>query len=440
MTATRRGLGEEERVVYLPGQEHRRRRSRRRWERLPAHEVEARFELVEKAPVLYTLPQGTLRALVRRMRRVDAHPGELLLEQGRPSDVLYVVESGCCEVLAELEPGNPVSLTYLRPGDICGAQLASGGEASDLTVRIAAPTTLLALDREALLTSLLAEPGDLLDRLATFHLQRLETASAHLQRLAATTSDGAEVVGVYSPSGGAGKTLVAVNLAAALAQRHPSEVVLFDLSLPFNRSALLMNLIPTGSVAEATSPPEGASFEEMVLSAALYHPGGMMVVPAAVRPEEADLLNAGWVQRALEELARAFSYVVIDLGVAMSECTLAAIDKVDDLVLVTNPDIGTVNDTKAVHALLTDYLHVPSAHVHPVLNHRNTGSALTRQDVEASLGRKVVLEIPYDGPRPDAAGLVGDVLFLKDPKSEFTRAAAELAQLLDGTPALEREG
>ena len=49
---------------------------------------------------------------------------------------------------------------------------------------------------------------------------------------------------IYSPKGGVGKSLLAVNLAVALAHQHPNSVALVDLSLTFGHDMLLLNLQP----------------------------------------------------------------------------------------------------------------------------------------------------------------------------------------------------
>ncbi len=53
------------------------------------------------------------------------------------------------------------------------------------------------------------------------------------------------IVAVYAVKGGAGRTTIAVNLAAAIGQKHRGECVLIDLSLPYNHAALVANLAPT---------------------------------------------------------------------------------------------------------------------------------------------------------------------------------------------------
>ena len=58
-----------------------------------------------------------------------------------------------------------------------------------------------------------------------------------------------KVYPVYSSRGGSGKTTVAVNLAVALAQQNPEQVVLLDLALTFGHTSLVLDLQPRTSLA-----------------------------------------------------------------------------------------------------------------------------------------------------------------------------------------------
>src|SRR5260370_39334191 len=57
------------------------------------------------------------------------------------------------------------------------------------------------------------------------------------------------IAAVYSVKGGAGRTTIAVNIAAALGQKHRGDCLLLDLGLPYNHAALVANLVPTSCVA-----------------------------------------------------------------------------------------------------------------------------------------------------------------------------------------------
>src|SRR6266699_1418770 len=133
--------------------------------------------------------------------------------------------------------------------------------------------------------------------------------------------DEATVVGLYSPKGGSGGTCLALNLVGSLSRRHPGQVVLLDLDFPYSHAALLAGLVPTSCLARLAQMPS-AIFVEALLSTVLYHAGGPMILPGALRPEESDEVNAELIVRAITVLRKTFRYVVVDLGIAIDDATL----------------------------------------------------------------------------------------------------------------------
>ncbi len=51
--------------------------------------------------------------------------------------------------------------------------------------------------------------------------------------------------------------------------------------------------------------------------------------------------------------------------------------------------------------------------------------------VERTLKRTVDVEVAFDGAKPDEAALTGTILSLTDPRSEITRGARALAEILE---------
>src|SRR5205823_11451090 len=119
--------------------------------------------------------------------------------------------------------------------------------------------------------------------------QELSAAAAVEAQTSSRTA--APIVAFFSAKGGAGTTTLAINTAAALAGKYPRQVLLIDLSEPFGHAALFADLIATGSVASASKAP-AADFTKNLRGAIVNHRSGLSVLPATLRPEEVDLLNA----------------------------------------------------------------------------------------------------------------------------------------------------
>lgn len=398
--------------------------------RLPLSEWTRRIEVLERAPVFFTLPASTLRATARRLQRVELAAGAVVLREGETGDSLLLIESGRAALRVAAEGRSPVTVATLGPGDLFGEAGCLTGEPSPASMVALEDLRLLALDRQSLDHLLTREPDALagLHRLAD---QRRRTFPALASR---HEGGGAgEVIAVYSAKGGAGKTTVALNLAGALAERHTGEVLLVDLALPFNHAALLANLIPAGSLARVAAA-EPARLDEALLGAMVYHGSGMLVLPGTLRAEEADALRPAHVHDVLAILRRSFRYIVLDLSTDLDDVALAALESAQRLVLVTTPELTTLHGASELSEILTIGLGLPPEAVTVVLNQRTPRSGVSREAVAHALGREVDLEIRYDGGRPDDAALRG-ALNLEDPKSEIATAARALARRLGGEAA-----
>ena len=234
------------------------------------------------------------------------------------------------------------------------------------------------------------------------------------------------IVAVYAVKGGAGRTTIAVNLAAAIGHKHRAECVLLDLSLPYNHAALVANLVPNGCLALSERADQD-QFEHTLLAAGLHHPTGMVVLPSALKLEQSELVTAPLVQRALDVLEDAFSYVIVDLGVAMSEMTLGVLERAHRILIVVTAELPTLKDTAELMQVFEEVLEIPSGRVSLLLNHPRPQTLVTRADAERVVKRPMMTEIVYDGARFDRAAVTGEVLVAAEPSSMPAKTIEKLA-------------
>lgn len=389
----------------------------------------ARMAVLERAAVFFALSEGTLRALARRMRRVTVASGETILYQGEPGDTIFFVEAGRCRVLIE-RPPSAVTVAVLTTGDFFGEAACVLGQPQQASVYAQTNCTVLALDRQSLHSVLGDHDGGAFDTLRQLADQRFRIfADTTLQAAWGMLLNEATVVGVYSPKGGSGGTCISLNLVGSLARRYPGEVLLLDLDFPYSHSALLSGLIPTGCLARMGNVPSEA-LEEVLLSAVLVHAGGPMILPGALKPEDADDVTPELIARAIAVLRKTFRYIVVDLGVAITDATLALFDLTQHVLLVTAPEISAVKSAADALDILKQ-LGAPEDRLTVVLNNRTSKPAVSRPAVERTLKRAVDVEVGFDGAKPEQAALDGVILSLTDARSELTRAGEALAALLD---------
>jgi Flp pilus assembly CpaE family ATPase len=392
------------------------------------HAMLERVEVLERAPVFFTLPESTIRNLARRVRQIMIAAGGAIVYQGEPGDTIFFIESGRCRVIIE-RPPNAVTVAVLGPGDFFGEAACVLGRDQQASVIAQTECRLVALDKQSM-TSVVGRDTGFLDELRRVAHQRYRTfADTAVQATWGMLLDEATVVGLYSPKGGSGGTCLALNLVGCLSRSHPGQVVLLDLDFPYSHAALLAGLVPTSCLARMADTPSEA-FEESLLSTILYHAGGPMILPGALRPEESDEVRPDLIARAVSVLRKTFRYVVVDLGIAIDDSTLAVLDLTQHVIVVTAPELSAVKSSADAIDILRK-LGTPDDRLTVVLNNRTAKPAVLKSAVERTLKRSVDVEVAFDGPKPDEAALTGTILSLTDPRSEIARGARTLADILE---------
>src|SRR5216117_1647709 len=80
------------------------------------HDMTSRLSAIERAPVFFTLSEEALRAIARRVRRMQIPAGEMVLCQGEPGDTIFFIERGHCRLVIE-KPPSIVTVAVLTEGD-----------------------------------------------------------------------------------------------------------------------------------------------------------------------------------------------------------------------------------------------------------------------------------------------------------------------------------
>jgi Flp pilus assembly CpaE family ATPase len=386
---------------------------------------EQRLELLRGISIFFTLHDPDLRRLARRFRQRRIEPGKTIIRQGERADHLYAIESGHCEVRAQWAEGHSVTVAHVSAGDFFGIDTISPDQLHTATVTAIDHCDLLELDRSDIDEVLVAGSSARaeLERLVKQERQTFKQMVGHAETV--SPQKHGMVIAIYSVKGGAGKTTIAVNLATALGMKHRGECVLLDLGLPYNHAALLANLVPTGCIALIDRIADD-QFEEAVLNTCIHHPSGMMVLPSTLKVEQSELITPELVQRTLDVLERTFSFVIVDLSMAMTELNLGVLERASRILLVVTSELPTLKDSAELVGVFQTVLNIPAGNVSLVLNHSRPQTVVTRVDAVREIGRAIEFEILHDGARFDRASVSGTVVVSAEPSSQ---AAKELQRL-----------
>jgi MinD-like ATPase involved in chromosome partitioning or flagellar assembly/DNA-binding NarL/FixJ family response regulator len=203
-----------------------------------------------------------------------------------------------------------------------------------------------------------------------------------------------ELLVLYGGKGGVGKSVLATNLACALAKETGAKVALVDLDLQFGDIGVLLNLPMTQSISDVVESIDvaDADFISAVMSEG---PAGISVLPAATSPELADLVTPEHVQKILGELRRMFDFVVIDTSSHLGDITLAALDMASQLILVTALSIPSVKNAKLALRLF-ETLSIPSSSITLVLNRCEAHTEFNKESIESHLKFPISIQLPHD--------------------------------------------
>jgi pilus assembly protein CpaE len=236
---------------------------------------------------------------------------------------------------------------------------------------------------------------------------------------AETTSKGGRVVTVFSAKGGCGKTTLATNLAAALADAKKGSVALLDLDLAFGDVAIALQLFPSHTIADAV--PIGADLDGPALRSLLTsHRSGLQALVAPLEPSAADAIDTPLVVRIIDLLREDFDYVVIDTPPALDDNVLAAFDRSDVVALLATLDIPALKNLKLTLETL-DLIGFSRDRLKIVMNRSDSKVGLALAEVEKTLKTPIVAQIPSSRDVPASTNR-GVAIVSDEPKNPVSIA------------------
>ncbi len=241
-----------------------------------------------------------------------------------------------------------------------------------------------------------------------------------------------QVVAVFSPKGGVGRTTIAVNLAVAAATELGKKVALVDGSFQFGDVAVLLNLnAKDKSMAELVPEIEAGLEPESVDAFMMSHSSGIRVLLAPPSPEMAELITPAGVKKVLEILRQRNEVVVVDCPAWFNDTMLGVLDLADVVLAVLTLEITSI---KNIRLFLEVAEQLGYSHkIRLVLNRADTTLGIRVADVEHSIGRKVDHTIVSDGRAVVYALNRGVPFVISNRESQVSQDVFRLAASMVGT-------
>ncbi len=242
-----------------------------------------------------------------------------------------------------------------------------------------------------------SELADTIRRVGKLYKVRAARAAADVPPLAPAKPEPAapqnKIIVVFSSKGGVGKTVVSCNLAVCLAQESRKKVALLDLDLQSGDVALMLNLSSKGSIADLVQEEDLMEYS-LVNSYMVPHMSGLKVLPAPLRPEQAEVVTASHVESILGLLKEHYEYIIIDTSPLFNDLNLGAMEMADDIILTFTRGLPSMKHTRTALDVL-DTLDL-SKKIKLLLNQSTLDYGVKIADLEKSLSSSLAGAIPYD--------------------------------------------
>ncbi|MBV9100221.1 MAG: response regulator [Candidatus Dormibacteraeota bacterium] len=236
------------------------------------------------------------------------------------------------------------------------------------------------------------------------------------------------VIALFSGKGGVGKTLLATNLAVALANETNARVALLDLDLQFGDVGVMLALNHSRSVTDVVEAGEGLE-AEMFNDILGTGPGNVRVMLAPISPELADLITADHVRVVLAELRKSFDYVVVDTATHLSEFNLEVIEMAQRILVITTLTIPAIKNAKLGLKVL-ESLNVDPNAVLLIVNQSDGHSDFNRESIEQNLRQPVAAQLPYDAKVVGESVTRGSPFVTLHPDAQISRAVRDIVSLV----------
>lgn len=261
-----------------------------------------------------------------------------------------------------------------------------------------------------------------------FRLRSVQLAKAAPSDSIAEPNRRGRITTVFSPKGGVGKTVVAVNLATALAQRATGTVALVDLNVHFGDVAVMLRMQPDHHIGDAANAAD--RLDAVLLQSLLTRDERSRLVVLAAPPGSSDgnKVTAQTVSVIFEVLRSIADHIVVDTAPGMDDTLLQVLSESEDIVYIVGMDVPSIKNARiGLQAL--ELMSIPLERVIVVLNRADSKVHLNHRDVEKTLQMKVDASLPSDALVPQSVN-TGSPAVLEYERSRFAGRVREIAAMV----------
>lgn len=202
-----------------------------------------------------------------------------------------------------------------------------------------------------------------------------------------------QIVIVFNPKGGVGKTTIAVNAASMLQIRKGQRVLLVDCDTVTGHVASSLGMDNVRTVADAWTEDLTTGVAESFAEIASTHHNGVSVLVMAESPLHTEILEPKRVAEAITAARQAYDWVLVDMHPDYGPLNQVIFERADKIIVPVTPDVPAIRAAVqfrevAVELEIRDRLAM-------VVNRANSGVSVS--DMERTVGMPALAEVRSAG-------------------------------------------
>lgn len=396
-------------------------------------------DLLKKIPIFKGLSPQDFEKLGTILEEKEFPAKHRLFSTGDPSDAFYIVKSGSVRILQE-DGDQETELATLTEGQFFGEMGVIEGSERMAAAVIAEDAALFEIEAHEFHRFMAINPNISMKIMSTMSKRYKVKSQPDTARSSQGRSPG-QVVSIFSATGGVGNSLVIANLAAAIRKATGQKVAVLDLDLMFGDQTGIFDVKGANSLSAIVEEPEIGmdTLEHLVETSKV----GVDLIPAPLKAIEAESVTPGLVGVVLEVLRGAYDWVLVDTANSVSELNLTIFEATDHAIYLMSPEVLAIKNARRWLSIL-ELIDLDLHDLKLVLNKELQGDVSIRDDIEKSLGFKILTTLPFQFKTARNSLNRGQLVVEESPESPLGQALLVLASRLTGveidTPSEEPKG
>jgi MinD-like ATPase involved in chromosome partitioning or flagellar assembly len=162
---------------------------------------------------------------------------------------------------------------------------------------------------------------------------------------APTAADGrfpGQIVVVFNPKGGVGKTTISVNTAAVLQIRRDQRVLLIDCDTVTGHIATSLGMGSVPTVVDVWGTEKATGYQRPLSEIATPHSSGVHVLVMAQSPLHTEVLEPRRVAQAIAVARETYDWVIVDMHPDYGPLNQAIFALADQILVPVTPDVPAI--------------------------------------------------------------------------------------------------